>query len=181
MGGTTAAPALRSRRTADAPPRAGVLVHAATRYAAICDGDDRISQVPAQTLAAPHMLLRPRTDRTELAWTRRPTRPRVGERPWLCRWTFEAQSHGWTTRCLRFTAAGCPDAVQDSLLTCAATLWWAGLSPAGSAMEGFRFVFSSHHVLLPRACLAQPPFLRRSRIRKILEAGRSGWTGATVP
>jgi len=65
--------------------------------------------------AAPLMLLRPRTDRTKLTVSLRPTRPRVRERPWLSRWTFEAQSHGLMARCLRFKAPGRPGTMQDSL------------------------------------------------------------------
>jgi hypothetical protein len=95
---------------------------------------------PRKPFAVPLMLLRPRTDRPELTLTLRPTRPRVRERPWLSRWAFEAQSHGLTTRCLRFKAPGCPGAMQDSLHTCAATLWWAGAAPAGFALKGFSYV-----------------------------------------
>jgi hypothetical protein len=71
----------------------------------------------------------------------------IRQRPWLPRWkTFEARSRGLPARCLRFKAPDCPDAMQDSLLTCAAPLWWAGFAPAGSAVKGFSYVsvFTSH-------------------------------------
>lgn len=97
----------------------------------------RSPKFPHRPLAASLMLLRPRRDRMTLAVTHHQTRPRVRERPWLSQWTFEAQSHGLSTCCLRFKAASRPAAMQDSLLTCAATLWWAGLKPAGPAVKGF--------------------------------------------
>ncbi len=104
-----------------------------------------------------------RIDRPKLALTLRPTRPRGREQPWLSRWTFEAQSHGLTACFLRFKAPGCPDAMQDSLRICAATLWWAILRTRWACNERFQLyvscplTFSSRHTLLSRACLAQSP------------------------
>ncbi len=106
-----------------------------------------------------------RTDRPELALTLRPTRPRVREQPWLSRWTFEAQSHGLTTRCLRFKAPGCPGTMQDSLHTCAATLWWAGFAPAGSAMKGFSYV-SVHMAFSFRELTWRNPRFGSRRLRQ---------------
>jgi hypothetical protein len=86
--------------------------------AVVCRGGQRISQVPAQTPLPPcSCSFDPGEDRTELALSLRPTRPRGGERPWLSRCTFEAQSHGLTTCCLRFKAPGRPGTMQDSLPT----------------------------------------------------------------
>jgi hypothetical protein len=54
-----------------------------------------IPKFPQNPPAATHMLLRPRKNRTELAFLGlHPTRPRVRERPWLLQSAFEDQSHG---------------------------------------------------------------------------------------
>ena len=73
-------------------------------------------------------------------------------------WTFEAQSHGPTTRCLRFAPTGYPADTQDSLP--AAWLRSAGwdLHSLGLTRKGFRDVSVSHLILLYRAGLAQTPF-----------------------
>lgn len=55
----------------------GCCFEAATHTPPIVRGKGRISQVPAETLAAAHMLLRPRKNRTELALALHPTRPRL--------------------------------------------------------------------------------------------------------
>jgi len=129
------APACRPTRRHGA---SGAVVHAATRWAAIYRwrGQDlpssRTGPLPSRSCS-----IRPRRVQPELALTLRPTRPRLRERPWLSQWTFEAQSHGFTTRCPRFKAPGCPDAMQDSLLTRAATLWWAGLKARRACIERF--------------------------------------------
>jgi len=68
-------------------------------------GDGRISQVPAEPSVAMHMLLRPRKNRTGLAFTSRRRGPGYGNVQGFFNWTFEAQSHGLTTGCLRFAVA----------------------------------------------------------------------------
>ncbi len=73
-------------------------------------------------------------------------------------WTFEAQSHGSTTRCLRFAAAVTRRHARLAS-GCAATPCRAGLAPAGSPMKDFSYVSVSHIVLLSRACLTQSAFL----------------------
>jgi hypothetical protein len=125
---------------------------------------------PRRPFAAPLTLLRPRKIRIQLALTPDPTRPGVRQRPWLLRWeTFEAQSRGLTACCLRFKAPSHPGAMQDSLLTCAATLWWAGFAPAGSAVKGFSYMSVSHTFSFREFTLTQYPDFR-GRIR-IVENG----------
>ena len=108
-------------------------------------------------LAAPHMLIRPRRDRAELALTLRPTRPRLEERPWLSRWTFEAQSHGLMACCLRFKAPRLSRHDARLASDCAATLCRVGFAPTGFALKSFSYVFSSHRIFLSRAYLARSP------------------------
>jgi hypothetical protein len=86
--------------------RAWMLGHAATRCAAI--GRWRKQDLPSSRtgpLAVPHMLLRPRTDRTELALALRcGAATGKGYGRGSVNGTFEAQSHGLAARCPRFAA-----------------------------------------------------------------------------
>jgi hypothetical protein len=102
---------------ADAASGPGCCFRAAIRRAACClRGDDWVSQVPAQSPLPSRSCS---FDPGETGWNSpcrsNPAWPRFGERPWLSRWTFEAQSHGLMARCLRFAVPGRPGPTQDSL------------------------------------------------------------------
>jgi hypothetical protein len=116
LGGTTVAPVALlpcdHRRTS---PGRGVVERGHPNAAGKSVEMTGSPKFPRNPLAATHMLLRPRKNQTELAFTFHSTRLRIRERPQLLRRTFEAQSHGSAARCLRFAAAGCPASTQDSL------------------------------------------------------------------
>ena len=96
----------------------------------IIRGEDRISQVPAEPSVAMHMLLRPRKNRTGLATPSRRHGPGNGNVQGFFNCTFEAQSHGLATDCLRFAV---PVARQrrKTRLRLLAKLYRAGFGPAG--------------------------------------------------
>jgi len=116
-------------------------------------GDDRISQVPAEPSVAMHMLLRPRKNRTGLATPSRRHGPGNGNVQGFFNCTFEAQSHGLATDCLRFAV---PVARQrrKTRLRLLAKLYRAGFGPAEFYRE-VSVMCRSHRILLSRACLAQ--------------------------
>src|SRR5947209_5628399 len=138
------------------PMRRGlILAHAPP----VVRGNRRISQVPAETLAAMHMLLRPRKNRTKLALSLRPARPRQRERPWLLQLDFRG-SIAWLDDSLStLRAAGCPAFTQDSLPAAWLRSAGWGLHPLGFPRKGFSYVSVSHIILLSRTCLAQSRFL----------------------
>jgi len=163
MDGTTAAPGLRSHLGPARRHWAGMLVHAAIRYAANCRW--RWQDLPSSRtnpLAAPLMLQRPRTDRTELALTLRPTRPRLGERPWLSRCTFEAQLHGLMACCLRFKATRLSRRDARLASDCAATLCRVGFAPTGFALKSFSYVSVTWHSPFASLLGAIPKLFGRS-------------------
>jgi hypothetical protein len=79
-------------------------------------GDDRPSHVPGEPPLCLCPVLRPRQDQSHQAPTVRWRGPRSdhdeGSRNKI---SFEAQSHRFSTRCLRFAGIGCPMPTQDSL------------------------------------------------------------------
>ena len=158
---------LRSPRRAMRRRGAGVLIQDGhpLRHQSI-RGNGWISQVPAETLAAAPMLLRPRKNRAELALSLRPVRPRVRERPWLLQLDFRG-SIAWLDDLLSTLRTGRLPRRHARLASgCAVTLCRVGLAPTGSPMKGFSYVSESHIILLSRACLAQSRFLPPpSRIR----------------
>ena len=98
------------------PHRARVLGHAATHTPRSAGGDDRISQVPAQTPLPPRSCSRD-PGRTERNLPCRSAQLGHGYRNArdFFDYTFEAQLHGLMARCLRFKAPGRPGTMQDSL------------------------------------------------------------------
>ena len=144
------------KRAATGP---GCCFEAATRLPPMIRGNGWTSQVPAETLAAAHMLLRPRKNRTQLALTLRPTRPRVRERPWLLQLDFRG-SIAWLDDSLSTLRTGTfPPGTQDSLPAAWLRSAGRGLHPLGLLKKGFSYVSESHIILLSRACLAQSRFL----------------------
>ena len=119
-GGTTGASEFCSPATTDAPSRGRGVACGGHPMPPIIRGNGRTSQVPAETLAAAPMLLRPRKNRMPLALTLHPTRPRLRERPWLLQLDFRG-SIAWlddslstlrrdgrpTRRKTRFRLRGC--------------------------------------------------------------------------
>ena len=160
MDGTTAASSLRSLAVRRCQHRgAGVFAVADTRCRLLVPW--RTQDLPSSRtdpIAASLMFLRPRR-RPDDACLDASSDAATGEgtsvalsMPFRGSITWLDQLAVYASKC-----RGSPGTMQDSLHTCAATLWWAGFSPAGSALKSFSYVFSSHHILLSRAYLAQSP------------------------
>lgn len=126
-------------------------------------GGGRISQVPAQALLPSRTCsFDPGQTARNLPWRSDTARPRIPERPWLCRWTFRG-SIAWLGGSLStLQSAGLPRRDARLASGCAATLCRVGFAPTGPALKSFRSVFSSHRFLLSRAYLAQSGVSRPS-------------------
>ena len=110
-------------------------------------------------LANPLMLQRPRTDRTELALSLRPTWPRLRERPWLSRLCFRG-SITWLDGLLSTLQSA------EALPTrCKTRFRLRGYALSGgfrthrACYEKFQLCVSSHRILLSRTYLAQSRYI----------------------
>jgi hypothetical protein len=159
-------PLVRSHRTRGRRPRAWVVVYGSP--AVLFDGDDRISQVPGESLPT-CPALGPR-------WAGPPSPYRYG--PMLPSDSSDvvgstgSNSRGSITQPVGSLSTlrrpGCPDATQDSLPAC-----WLGFGRTGLAPAGFRIEFQVVWCLLP----LEPGFswrngrlLRRSYPRRVSAA-----------
>jgi len=173
LGGTTAASAGSLPRDGRTRRRgAGMLSGAAIPCAAGgVRGNGRTSQVPAETLAAARVLLRPRKNRAGLALSPRPARPRVRERPWLLRLDFRG-SIAWLDDSLSTLRAGAlPPGTQDSLPAAWLRSAGRGLHPLGFPEERFQLCVSfTYHPplasLLGAIPLCFPGISRAARRRR---------------
>ena len=120
--------------------------------AGIHHGGDRISYVPGEPPMCLCPALRPRWDRLHQASGMLRRGPRSDHNEGSHDASFGAQSHSFSTGCLRFAATGCPAATQDSLPAAGQALP-DGLSPAGFHRKVSRCIL--HLILLSQAFVAQ--------------------------
>ena len=129
---------------------------AAPPTAALSGGDDRISQVPGEPPVSVCPALRLRPDPGSQTHTRSQHGPRAFHYEGAGRVTFEARSHGFQTRCLRFAGWVTPPQ-RKTRFRVRVRLSRTGLGTRRVPMKGFgNDVYISFP--FPKLCLAREKF-----------------------